>query len=55
MFIGFGEEEEQEMDNMGGEELDENVKRFNDWTYQIHIFFAKKFFPSAKSWISSKW
>jgi hypothetical protein len=36
------------MDNMGGEELDENVKRFNDWTYQIHIFFAKKFFPAAQ-------
>jgi hypothetical protein len=29
------------------EELDEDTRRFNFWTHQIHIFFTRKFFNAA--------
>ncbi len=30
------------------EELDEATRQFNFWTHQVHIFFVRKFFPSAQ-------
>lgn len=36
------------------EELDENTRRFNFWTHQVHIFFTRKFFDAAEHLISLK-
>jgi len=42
-----GEEEEVEL-------IDEATRKFNFWTHQIHIFFVRKFFPSAEKYVQMK-
>nr|KAG5709598.1 hypothetical protein BaRGS_001648 [Batillaria attramentaria] len=34
------------------EELDEDTRRFNFWTHQVHIFFTRKFFNAAEHFIA---
>ncbi|CAL1526160.1 unnamed protein product [Lymnaea stagnalis] len=34
--------------------LDDNTKKFNFWTHQIHIFFLRKFFPSAERYLAAQ-
>ncbi|XP_076440634.1 radial spoke head 10 homolog B-like isoform X2 [Babylonia areolata] len=36
------------------EELDEETRRFNFWTHQVHIFFTRKFFLAAEHLIAIK-
>ena len=36
------------------EELDEDTRRFNFWTHQVHIFFTRKFFDAAEHLIRIK-
>lgn len=36
------------------EELDEDTRRFNFWTHQVHIFFTRKFFQAAEQLIAVK-
>ncbi|ELU11324.1 hypothetical protein CAPTEDRAFT_180366 [Capitella teleta] len=40
-----------EDDETYDEELDEETRQFNFWTHQVHIFFVRKFFPSAQKLI----
>ena len=35
-------------------EIDVATKQFNFWTHQLHIFFARKFFPAAQHFLALK-
>ena len=34
--------------------IDEATRKFNFWTHQIHIFFVRKFFPTAEKFVITK-
>ena len=45
--LGAGSQHQVRLD-VEEDELDEETRRFNFWTHQVHIFFTRKFFPAAE-------
>ncbi|XP_013404281.1 radial spoke head 10 homolog B [Lingula anatina] len=47
--IGDEEDEEECEEVVEEEELDEDTRKYNFWTHQVHIFFMRKFFPAYEN------